>query len=335
MQLIRRQTAIIAEIGINHNGDLATALELISRAAEAGADRVKFQAFKADSLISKYAPGLEHTGEDFFQQMKSLEVKPEWWPLLRNRARENNLLFGVSIFDELSLAELSRVDLDFVKVASSEIDNFSLIEKMIVFRAPFVISTGMAYLNEIVELLDFLRRKKVTEIILLECTSLYPAGPEQIFLKNIPFFREFFKLETGFSDHSSDIYLALAAVALGAVLIEKHFTLDCSAPGPDHKLSADFFQLQKMVRIIRETKKALQANRKEFLLKEEEEMRRKSRRSCVALRDLKAGEVMRPEMIGFKRPGFGISLKEAHFLSGKRLKVDINKDYWISWDDLE
>jgi N,N'-diacetyllegionaminate synthase len=333
--MLDERVVIVAEIGINHNGELARAKQLIAAAADCGVDGVKFQGFRAEHLLSRLHPGFAHTESDVYAQLRALQVQDDWWGELHAEARKNNLLFSASFFDSESLQALAPVGVDFVKVASSEIDHFQLLAEETSLSDSFVISTGMAYLDEITSCVRFLNERGIKKIILLECTTSYPAPPESIRLGNIGFLHATFGLPAGFSDHALGIHHSLAAVASGARFIEKHFTLDCHAPGPDHSLSADVPAMRELVSGIRSIEKSLPGNSKRTISAAEERERQMGRRSVVARFDLPAGTVFSPENTALKRPGLGISPREAHFLYGRRARQPVLADQWITWEMTE
>jgi len=334
-KLLNNRVIITAEIGINHNGDLKTAKDMILAAKSCGVDAVKFQGFKTEEMYSRLTPGFSHTDKDIFAQIKSFEVQNGWWYELKNLSEENDLFFSSSIFDISTLSLFKELKLDFVKIASSEIDNLLFLEKQMELSDIFVISTGMAYLDEITKTIKYLRSKGLEKIILLECTSSYPAPPESINLLNIDFLRNTFTTPVGFSDHTMGIHHSIAAVARGARFIEKHFTLDKRMTGPDHKLSADPKEMTAMVRAIREVETALKSNQKMTVSKFEREAREIGRKSVIASKPIKAGEIINYENTILKRPGKGIKPNELQYLYGRRAKEDIKNDSWITWDMVE
>lgn len=197
-EFIGKKIIITAEIGINHNGDVKLAEAMIDAAAQCGVDAVKFQCFKTDSMYSRLTPGFSHTDTDVFAQMKNLEVRDEWWPRLKERSHKHGLLFSASVFDAPALHVLKNTGIDFVKVASSEINNHAFLEQQKVLSDVFVISTGMALLEEIAATVHFLSGIGINKLILLECTSSYPAPPESVHLLNIDFLRDTFFVPGGF-----------------------------------------------------------------------------------------------------------------------------------------
>lgn len=331
-ELSKEKIIITAEIGINHNGDLKLAEEMIDAAAQCGADAVKFQGFKTQWMYSKLTPGFSHTEDDVFAQMKTLEIKDEWWPLLKKRTKKHNLLFSSSVFDLHSLEILKKTGVDFLKIASPEIINYPFLEKQKALSSIFVVSTGMALLDEISKALQFLEEIGIHKIILLECTSSYPAPPESINLLNIDFLRDTFKRPVGFSDHTLGIHHAIASAARGARFIEKHFTLDKNLKGPDQEISADTKEMKTLVEAVREIDTALKSNCKMEISPHEKGTRELGRKSVIALEKIKKGEKITPENTIIKRPGKGIPPGEACFLYGRTAKQDIEADQWITWE---
>ncbi len=330
--LAREKIIITAEIGINHNGDLKLAQEMIEAAAACGVDAVKFQCFKTDSMYSRLTPGFSHTDNDVFAQMKTLEIQDEWWPLLKESSHKHGMFFSVSVFDAPALEVLKTTGIDFLKVASSEINNHAFLEQQKVLSDVFVISTGMALLEEIAATLRFLTRIGISKTILLECTSSYPAPPASIHLLNIDFLRDTFHLPAGFSDHTLGIHHAVAAAARGARFIEKHFTLDKTMPGPDQTISADPKEMKTVVNAIREIEISLKTNHKMSYSPHEQNSRDLGRKSVIALREIKKNEPITLENTIIKRPGKGIPPEEAHFLYGRTAKQDIPAEQWITWE---
>lgn len=334
-ELSKERIIITAEIGINHNGDLKLAEEMIDAAAECGVDAVKFQAFKTEFMYSRLTPGFSHTESDVFSQIKTLELKKEWWPGLKEKVESHGLYFSASVFDKPSLETLKKTGLDFVKVASSEINNLEFLGEQNVLSDIFVVSTGMAYLEEIAAAVRFLREKGIKKLILLECTSSYPAPPESIHLLNIDFLANTFQLPVGFSDHTVGSHHAAAAAARGARFIEKHFTLDKHMKGPDHKISSDIKEMTELVHAVRELEVSLKANGKTDISSFEKGSREIGRKSVIAFKKIKKGETISRDNTIIKRPAKGIAPEEARFLYGKSAKTDIDADQWITWDMVE
>ncbi|MGE5342987.1 MAG: N-acetylneuraminate synthase family protein [Candidatus Omnitrophota bacterium] len=331
-ELCQRKIVITAEIGINHNGDLSLAKEMIDAAAECGVDAVKFQAFNTPFMYSHLTPGFKHTDHDVFAQMKSLEVSDHWWPHLKAHAENHRLFFSCSIFDLPSLHVVKEFGIDFLKVASSEINNHAFLEAQKELSPIVVVSTGMAFLDEISQTIRFLNRIGIHQIILLECTSSYPSPPEAIHLLNIDFLRETFHLPSGFSDHALGIHHAIAAAARNARFIEKHFTLDKTLTGPDQSISADPAEMKTLVHAVRDIEASLKTNSKMSFSPCEENSREIGRKSLIASRNIREGERITPENTVVKRPGKGIPPEQARFVYGREAQTDISEDQWITWE---
>lgn len=331
-ELIDRQIVVTAEIGINHNGDLDLAQEMIDSAARCGVDAVKFQCFKTEFMYSRRTPGFSHTEADVFTQIQKLELKDQWWPILKKRAARHNLLFSCSIFDQPSLEIMKKTGLDFLKIASAEIDNRQFLACQKSLSDTYVISTGTATLAEIAKTVQFLKDSGIPKIILLECTSSYPAPPESIHLMNIDFLRDTFHVPVGFSDHTLGIHHAVAASARGARFIEKHFTLDKNMEGPDQKISSDPQETTQLVLAIRDIQKSLKSNYKMTPVSHENGSREIGRKSLIAFKKIKKGQIITVDNTIIKRPGKGIPPNEVRFAYGRTAKLDIEPDQWITWE---
>jgi len=325
---------IIAEAGVNHNGSVELAKKLIDAAKDAGADAVKFQTFKAESVVVKDAQKAEYqketTGEGSqYDMIKKLELTEEDFRELADYAEKKDIMFLSSPFDKDSIDLLNELDVPAFKVGSGEITNFPLLRYIAKKGKPIILSTGMSTLGEIEEALDVIRSEGVEDIILLHCVSNYPARIEDVNLRAIETLKQAFKLPVGFSDHTLGITAPIAAVALGACVIEKHFTLDRNLPGPDHKASLEPDELKEMVKAIREVEKALGDGIKRPT-KEEEEIKKVARRSIVAKVDIPEGAIVTEDMLDVKRPGTGIEPRYIDMIIGKKAKEDIKKDEIIS-----
>jgi sialic acid synthase SpsE len=330
--LVSGQVVVTAEIGINHNGDKKLAEDMIDAAAECGVDAVKFQAFKTPWMYSKLTPGLAHTESDVFAQMQRLEVKDDWWDSLKERSHKKGLLFSASVFDMPSLEIIEKTGIDFIKIASSELNNHAFLAEHKRLGDTFVVSTGMAVLEEVSTTVRFLESIGINKMILLECTSSYPAPPESVRLLNIDFLAETFDKPAGFSDHTLGIHYPIAAAARGARFIEKHFTLDKNMDGPDQKISADPGEMKQLVEAVRQIGVSLNTNRKSAYSPHEQSSRDIGRKSVIALKKIKKGEVISLENTVIKRPAKGVSPDNACFLYGRTAKQDIEPDQWITWE---
>lgn len=330
---------IVAEAGVNHNGDINLAKKLIDAAKNAGSDAVKFQAFRAERVVTKYAEKAKYQKETTspnkpqYDMIKRLELKDEDFRELFDYAAKNNVIFLSSAFDKGSVDLLDDLGVPAFKVASGEITNFPLIKHIAEKNKPIILSTGMSTLGEIEDALGVIREKGAKNIVLLHCVTSYPAKIEDANLRVIETLRRRFKLPIGFSDHTLGITIPIAAVALGAVLIEKHFTLDRDLPGPDHKASLEPSELKDMISAIRDVEKALGDGIKR-LTEDEERIKKVVRRSIVAKVNIPKGAVITEDMLDIKRPGIGIEPKYLSKIIGKRAKRDIEPDELVTFEKL-
>lgn len=330
---------IVAEAGVNHNGDINLAKKLIDEAKKANADAVKFQAFKAERIATihsgKAAYQIRATGkkESQLTMLKKLQLTDEQFRQLYNHAQEKNIIFLSSVFDNESVDLLNDLGVPAFKIASGEITNFPLLEYVARKGKPIILSTGMSTLAEISDALKVIRRNGSKDIILLHCVTSYPAREEETNLRVIQTLRQRFNVPVGFSDHTLGITVPIAAVTLGAVLIEKHITLSRSLPGPDQRAALEPNDLREMVTEIRNVEKALGDGLKR-LTREEKEIRRKARRSIVAKVEIRHGTVITEDMIDIKRPGVGLEPKHLNEIIGKRAKKDMKPDEFITFEKI-
>lgn len=326
---------IIAEAGVNHNGRLDLALRLVDAAARAGADAVKFQTFRADKLATADAPKAlyQKTGtpaaESQLTMLKRLELGPTEHRKVFRRCAEKGILFMSTPFDEDSADFLDRLGMRIFKVPSGELTNPSLLARVARKGKPVILSTGMSTLKEVREAVAFIRRNGNPPLTLLHCVSCYPADPADVNLRAMATMARALRLPVGYSDHTPGIEIALAAAALGAAVIEKHFTLDRDLPGPDHRMSLEPDELQEMVTSIRNVSVALGDGVKAPRPKEEE-TRRVARRSIVLACPAPAGARLTRTMVAFKRPGTGIAPGKLESLLGRRLRRDLEADTLLS-----
>lgn len=359
--ILTAHTYIIAEAGVNHNGSLDVAIQLIDKAAEAGADAVKFQTFKAEKLVSRTAPKAEYqtkttdSTESQFEMIKRLELDKTSHKLLIEHCLMREIHFLSTPFDVDSVELLAYTfNLPRLKIPSGEITNALLLLKVTLAGRPVILSTGMSTLGEIETALSILafgytqpeqkpslavfekaycsesgQQALRENVVLLHCTTEYPAPFTDINLRAMDTLRDAFGLPVGFSDHSSGIAIPIAAVARGAVVIEKHFTLDRNLPGPDHKASLEPEELKAMVQSIRQVEAALGSPLK---APAPSELKNKpvARRSLVAARDILKGEVFTEKNLTAKRPGNGISPIYYWDLLGKAADRDYKQDETVS-----
>ena len=308
------KTLIIAEAGVNHNGDLKTAKELIHQAAIAGADLVKFQTFTVAKLLTLEAPKADYQQDpnalttSNYEMLESLELSKNDHLELIQECKKHGIEFFSTAFDESSLSFLLELGMSKIKIPSGEITNKPLLEFIAQFDMPVIMSTGMADMNEIQRAIEVLSNNKLTRenITILHCTSQYPASFENINLRAITSMKKKFNLNIGYSDHTLGAEASIAAVSLGASIIEKHITLDSNMPGPDHKASMEPKDFQDMVSAIRNIERGL-GNGIKAPTSEELEMRTVARKSLVANKKIEKGEIFTQENLTVKRPGNGVS----------------------------
>jgi len=314
---------VIAEAGVNHNGSLDLAVRLIDVAADAGADAVKFQTFAADKLATRDAPKAEYqkqtTGEaeSQFEMLKKLELGPDAHRVLAAHCAERGIVFLSTPFDEGSADLLDAIGVPAFKVPSGELVNLSFLRYLARKRRPLIISTGMATLGEVQEAVDVVRAEGCSEIALLHCVSNYPADPADANLRAMATMACEFGVPVGYSDHTLGVAVPLAAVALGASILEKHFTLDRALSGPDHLASAEPRELAELVINIRNVEAALGDGEKKPAMSEAGTARA-ARRSLVAAVTIRSGAVLTVEMVAVRRPGTGMAPARIGELLGRR-----------------
>lgn len=326
-------TYIIAEIGSNHNRDINIAKKMIDEAADASVDAVKFQTFKAEKLYSQKTPKFSKDGIKPFDLIKAIELPREWHEDLFKYAVDKKLHFLSSPFDYEAVDELDKIRVPAFKIASFEITDLELLKYIAKKSKPIILSTGMANIGEIEEALDAIRSQGNEDIILLHCNSIYPAPFEIVNLNAINTMYAAFKIPVGFSDHTLGIHIPVAAVAKGAKVIEKHFTLDRKMEGPDHHFAVEPNELKQMVQYIRDVEKAAGTGVKE-ISKDEQEMYEKGRRSIIAAKDIPKSKIIEREDLIVKRPGFGIHPRFINIVVGRKAKEKILFDDWITWDKI-
>jgi sialic acid synthase SpsE len=328
--------AVIAEAGVNHNGDIARAEALIAAAAKAGADIVKFQAFSADELVARgtATAGYQqsNTGEsDQAALLKNLELRPADCARLSQVCRDNGIEFLCTAFDVNLLSGLVDAGMRRIKIPSGELTNSPMLRQVGEFKLPVILSTGMGTLDEVGRAISILQDSGAGEITILHCTSLYPAPDDAINLRAMLTMSEAFGLPVGYSDHSVGDHIAIAATALGAVMIEKHFTQDRNLPGPDHKASLEPAELAAMITRIRAVELSLGDGVKKPAAGEMETARL-VRRSWHAARSLTAGIVLAAGDVVLKRPSSGLDPNNDPI--GRRLTCSRNVDEPIRISDL-
>lgn len=329
-------TLIIAEAGVNHNGDIELARRLIDVAAEAGADLVKFQTFSADRLVAPHAPKAQYqqretaAEETQHAMIRRLELTRDMHLELMAHCRRRDIGFFSTGFDAQSVDLLAELGLDKFKIPSGEITNLPYLRHVAAYGKPVIVSTGMAGLAEIEAALEVLEQGGVPRdrITVLHCNTEYPTPMRDVNLRAMCALREAFQVAVGYSDHTAGIEVAVAAVALGASVIEKHFTLDRSLPGPDHQASLEPAELAAMVAAIRNVEVCLGDGIKRA---SESELKNKpiARRSIVAATAIRAGETFTPANLAAKRPGTGVSPMRWDEFVGRRAGRDYAADELI------
>jgi pseudaminic acid synthase len=329
---------IVAEMSANHNQDFDEAVRIIKAAKECGADAVKIQTYTADTLTvdsdSKYfrIKGTIWDGETLYGLYQKAYMPWEWHPKLKEVAEEAGIIFFSTPFDRTAADFLEEMDVPAYKIASFELVDIPLIEYIAGKGKPIIMSTGMATLGEISEAVEAARRAGAKDIALLKCTSAYPAAPEAINLRTIPHLAEAFGVVSGLSDHTLGIAAAVSSVALGACIIEKHFTLSRAVSGPDSAFSLEPPEFKAMGEAVRTAEKTLGAVN--YVLTEKEEESRVFRRSLFVVKDMKAGEAFTEENVRSIRPGYGLPPKYLKEVLGKMAARDIGKGIPLSWDML-
>ncbi|MCU0440299.1 MAG: N-acetylneuraminate synthase [Raineya sp.] len=334
---------IIAEAGVNHNGDIQTAQKLIEVAAQAGADIVKFQTFQAEKLVSKKAKKAEYQIENTsdsqedtqLKMLKKLELSKEGHYQLMEYCQKQNIQFLSTGFDLESLDFLQEINIPFFKIPSGEITNLPYLKKIASFGKETILSTGMANLGEIEQALNILTKNGIPlfKITVLHCNTEYPTPMQDVNLKAMQAIQHAFGVKVGYSDHTMGIEVAIAAVALGATVIEKHFTLDKNANGPDHKASLEPEELKQMVISIRNIEKALGNGIKKPSESESKNIEI-ARKSVHLAKNLPAGHILTEQDFIMKRPANGISPMLLEQLIGRTLIKSQEEDYQLQWTDI-
>ena len=328
---------IVAEAGVNHNGDPALARRLVDAAADSGADAVKFQTFRVDALLTRGAPKAGYqvettgAGESQRDMLARLELSLETLTALKAQASARGLVFFSAPFDEESVDVLAALGVALFKVPSGEVTNLPLLRHLAGKGRPIILSTGMSSLEEVEAAAAAIREAGDPPLAVLHCLSAYPAPVAEVNLRAMDALAARLGCPVGFSDHTLGIEIAVAAAARGAAIIEKHLTLDKTLPGPDHRASLDPGEFKGMVRAIRAVESALGDGEKR-LMPSEADTRRVARKSLVAARPLSAGDRLAARDVVVKRPGTGISPAELDRVLGRRLTKAVAADEVIGWD---
>lgn len=338
-----KKVLIIAEAGVNHNGDITIAKKLIDAAANAEVDYVKFQTFKAETIVSPtakkatYQTKNSNDGNDSqFQMLKKLELSHEDHLILIEYCNQKNIKFFSTAFDVDGVHYLDTLGLDRFKIPSGEMTNFPYLRAIAQKNKPIILSTGMGALGEIEETLAILLQygAKREDITILHCNTEYPTPMEDVNLMAMITIGQAFGVKIGYSDHTLGIEVPIAATALGATVIEKHFTLDRDLPGPDHKASLEPEELKSMVIAIRNIEKAIGGNGRKEPSPSEYKNKDIARKSIHLKRNIKAGELLTESDIIALRPGDGISAMQWNKVIGKTMNVDKLENEKLTWSDL-
>ena len=336
---IESRCLIIAEAGVNHNGQLDYALELVDAAAKAGADAVKFQTFSAKNLVR---PGTEkaeyqemQTGPgDQFDMLKKLELSPEAHLIIHKRCKEQGIEFMSTPFDEEALDFLIKLGMKRVKIPSGEITNEPFLRCVAEKNLPIILSTGASTLGEVLRAQSVIQENHAVDLTILHCTSSYPADLREVNLRAMQTIAQHSKVPVGYSDHTLGISASVAAVALGAKVIEKHFTLDRGLPGPDHRASLLPNELLQLVTQIREVELVLGSDEK-IPSQTELAVRNLVRRSLTARHDMDFGKILKVSDIAILRPGTGIPPGSINQVVGQKLSRSVKEGDILQWCDLQ
>lgn len=319
---------VIAEAGVNHNGDINMAKQLVDVASEVGADAIKFQTFKAERLVTRDAPKANYqrqttgTQESQFEMLRRLELSEDAHAELVAYCKKRGLLFMSTPFDEGSADLLADLGIPVYKIPSGEITNIPYLKHVASKGRPLIVSTGMSYLGEVEKAVRAIESTGNTQFVLLHCVSNYPAAPEDINLSAMKTMATAFNTLVGYSDHTEGLEIAFASVAMGACVLEKHFTLDRELPGPDHRASIEPEQFAALIQGVRSIETALGDGRKQPAASEANTAS-VARKSLVAATALKAGTVITEEMVAIRRPGTGLLPDLYPMLIGRQLNVDV------------
>lgn len=332
---------IIAEIGVNHNGDISMAKKLIDVAKKCGANAVKFQTFRAEKLASINTPKVAYQkestqqSESHYEMLKKLELSYENHFILKTYCENKKILFLSTPYDTNSAIFLDKdLEIEMFKTASADIIDHSLHEYISKSKKPTIVSVGMASLGEIEETLKIYDKNKNNELTLLHCVSNYPCSNESLNMNVMNTLKHAFHFPVGFSDHSVGIEAAILSIALGSKVIEKHLTLDKSLPGPDHKASSSPDEFLAYVNSIRKSEQMMGGYTKK-LHEEEVGMSKVSRKSPVLNKDLVPGDILCPNDIDFIRPGVGMKPNMSKYVVGKKVRKHMKKGQLLSFFDFE
>lgn len=334
---------IIAEAGVNHNGDINLAYKLVDAAAEAEVDYIKFQTFVSELIVDKKAQKAEYQKQNIdaeetqFEMIKKLELSFVDFHKIKAYCDKKNIKFLTSVADFVSLDKIDEYNLDYIKIASGELTNKLFLRKVAIKKKPIILSTGMATLSEIENALITLTQGgiKSADITILHCNTEYPTPFEDVNLKAMITIANAFKVKVGYSDHTLGIEVPIAATAMGATIIEKHFTLDKNLPGPDHRASLEPNELKIMVMAIRNVEKALLGTGKKEPSKSESKNKIVVRKSIFTSRKIAKGEILSESNITMKRPGDGISAMDVDKILGQTASTDLEQGKKLEFKDIQ
>lgn len=328
---------VIAEAGVNHNGDVVTAKRMIDAAVDMEADAIKFQTFRSEELVTRDAGQATYQqknapADSQYQMLKELELSERDFRELFAYCGEKGIMFLSTPFDSQSAVFLNELGVEIFKISSGDLTNIPFLKEVASFGKPVILSTGMGTLEEVGDAVGAIRSAGNDRIILLHCTTDYPAKVDDANLNAIDTLRNEFGVEVGYSDHTEGIEISLAATAKGSCVIEKHFTLDKGMEGPDHKASLEPKEFSAMVAGVRKIEKSL-GNGVKIPTESEREIMKVVRKSIVVGVDIAEGTVLRPEMLKIKRPGTGISPKHITELEGHKAKKPLHRDEVLIWEN--
>jgi sialic acid synthase SpsE len=329
---LKNECYLIAEIGSNHNGNFDQACEMIERAAEAGINAVKFQTFKAQNHYSTRTPRISLYEKSIYKLIEELEIDRSWHAKLAEVSNNLGIDFLDSPCDFEAIDLAVHVDMPLLKVASFDMVDIRLVERVSQTGRGIILSTGMANMSEIETAVNICRQNENDKIIILQCTSIYPALAQLSNLNAMETIKRAFNVIVGYSDHTLGDHISCAAVALGAKVIEKHSTLDRNMNGPDHAFAIEPHELKDMVLKIRDIESGLGDGIKNGPRLEEMEFYQKARRSIIAKRNIAKGEIIKDEDLIIKRPGYGIHPSQLAIVVGRIAQTDIEADEPLTWE---
>lgn len=334
------RTYLIAEVGVNHNGDLDLARKMVVEAKNAGADAVKFQTFTADALVTNDTPKVLYqksttsSDETHYEMIEKLELSKEGHYKLKSYCDQIGIDFLSTPYDIASAKFLLELDVKMFKTASADIVDLPLQRFIASTKKPAIIATGMSGLGDVEKVVDIYLDECNADVVLLHCVSNYPCSDESINMNAMRTLENAFSLPVGYSDHSRGYLAAVLSVSMGAKVIEKHFTLDRSLPGPDHQASSIPEEFSELVNNVRRAEKMLGSSRK-CCQREERQMATVSRKSLVLAHSKSAGDTIELEDLCLMRPGDGISAYLMDLVIGRRLRTDLEARHKLGWEDLE